>query len=319
MEKIVQHIEYLIRRHDCVVLPAIGAFLVSHRDACVNEQWGVVQPSCREICFNSAIRHSDGLLASSVSRREGISFEAAARNVEQVSFQMREKLSADGELRIGHIGVLNMDAEGRLVFHHLADASALAERIGLPPVALPRRRQEAMEEQVMPRSDERYDKGSVDRKKFYMLPKLAVRVAVSVILVALGAISFLLPDYGDGGVRNDYASMIPMEKISSATGRRGENQMIVPVGSSSEGNLADEVSVSRNKSYLIVSSMPDEAQALLFINMHTGSGYNLRTMQGGTYCHVVAMEGEDPSQLLPELRKQDFKKKFPDAWILSVN
>ena len=79
MTNISQHIEFLLRRHDCVILPTIGAFIASYKAAHINNEWGIITPPKREIYFNASINNNDGLLANSIARKNRISFEAANR------------------------------------------------------------------------------------------------------------------------------------------------------------------------------------------------------------------------------------------------
>lgn len=73
------HITTLLRRNDCVVVPGVGAFVATHRQATVAD--GVLTAPVREVSFNPALTYDDGLIASSVSRRLKISFEQARERV----------------------------------------------------------------------------------------------------------------------------------------------------------------------------------------------------------------------------------------------
>ena len=77
MITICEHIEYLLRNHDCVIVPGWGAFIAQYQPASFTEDGQMLPPS-RLIGFNASISHQDGLLASSVMRREKISYDAAS-------------------------------------------------------------------------------------------------------------------------------------------------------------------------------------------------------------------------------------------------
>ena len=76
MISIVEHIEYLIARHDCVVVPGWGAFIAQYEASSVSAL-GRWQNPGRQISFNSALSYNDGLLASSIMQREQCAYEIA--------------------------------------------------------------------------------------------------------------------------------------------------------------------------------------------------------------------------------------------------
>ncbi|MDE6528441.1 MAG: hypothetical protein K2L78_05290, partial [Muribaculaceae bacterium] len=82
MNSISAYIEMLLRKHECVVLPGFGAFLCNYvpaRFADDNEL--TINPPSRCLAFNGELVDSDGLLASSIARKEGLTYEAAVRRV----------------------------------------------------------------------------------------------------------------------------------------------------------------------------------------------------------------------------------------------
>ncbi len=117
MSFIVEHIEYLIRRHDCIVMPGIGAIMVRNRAARFdNNNPSLLLPPSRELAFNSALSESDGVLESSVARKAGVSFEAARRMVKEESESLLQQLRAFGELSLGHLGHLSVAEYGAILF-----------------------------------------------------------------------------------------------------------------------------------------------------------------------------------------------------------
>lgn len=79
MERLSIHIEYLLLRHDCVVVPGFGAFINARSEARVDSESGQVYPMMREVRFNSALVHDDGLLAGSFARKYRVPFAEGRR------------------------------------------------------------------------------------------------------------------------------------------------------------------------------------------------------------------------------------------------
>ncbi|MDE6049687.1 MAG: hypothetical protein K2G09_08370, partial [Paramuribaculum sp.] len=87
MLDIIPHIQYLLLRKDCVVLPGWGAFITNRVNAYVAD--GVMYPPSRTIAFNPSLNHDDGDLTASVARQCGIRFEAAKASVTAAIEQLR--------------------------------------------------------------------------------------------------------------------------------------------------------------------------------------------------------------------------------------
>ena len=59
---ITEHIEHLILRHDCVVIPGIGALIAHYIPAYIDTELECIFPPKRKLTFNPSINHNDGLL-----------------------------------------------------------------------------------------------------------------------------------------------------------------------------------------------------------------------------------------------------------------
>lgn len=112
MNTVIRHIEYLISRTDCVIIPGIGAVLAHRQCAQFDFDNQSVMPPYRSFSFNSQLTETDGALAYSVARAEGLSFESACDMVKVKTEAMKRQLMLDGHLSLGRIGTLNADTEG---------------------------------------------------------------------------------------------------------------------------------------------------------------------------------------------------------------
>ena len=110
MNTVIRHIEYLISRNDCVIVPEFGAFLASYRSARFARQGYAMLPPSRIFSFNNDLRHNDGTLIWSVAKSQGISYQAATTIVDAEIATMRRQLVAQGELAIGKLGLLRYNS-----------------------------------------------------------------------------------------------------------------------------------------------------------------------------------------------------------------
>lgn len=105
METVILHMEYLLRHHECVVLPGWGAFIARRVPASFCMQGNVLMtPPSRGLAFNAELREDDGLLVSSMCRREKMSYPEAADYVRRQVEYISEILHTDGEFTFGNLG-----------------------------------------------------------------------------------------------------------------------------------------------------------------------------------------------------------------------
>lgn len=116
MDLIPLHIEYLLTRHDCVIMPGIGAFIAAETEATIDFDRGIIVPRRRAITFNGSVVTDDGLLSHSIARSEHLPYEEAHKILLALTERMKEDLQQEGEVSIGMVGKLVKDAEGFINF-----------------------------------------------------------------------------------------------------------------------------------------------------------------------------------------------------------
>lgn len=116
MERLPLHIEYLLTRHDCVIVPGLGAFIATETEPGIDHARGVAIPRRREITFNGSVVSDDGLLSHSIARRERLSYEDAHRMLDHLAERMHRELDQEGETSIGRVGKLIKTIDGAIGF-----------------------------------------------------------------------------------------------------------------------------------------------------------------------------------------------------------
>ena len=146
----IRHIEYLISRTDCVIIPGIGALLAHRQCAQFDFESQRVVPPCRSFSFNGQLTETDGSLAYSVARAEGISLEAASDKVKAETDAMKRQLMFEGQLSLGRVGTLAADAEtGTITFNSFAANELSISTAWLPVVeSKPADQVEAVDEEM---------------------------------------------------------------------------------------------------------------------------------------------------------------------------
>lgn len=133
---IIPHIQYLVCHHDCVVIPGWGALVADGVEP--RTEGCLLLPPGRTLTFNPEIDHNDGLLASSVARREGISYDTAMLAVNAAVEDMARVFSSTGRLEMERVGTFERAGHSKIRFtaEQLGGNIANAEYAGLPAVAL---------------------------------------------------------------------------------------------------------------------------------------------------------------------------------------
>lgn len=136
MDTLSMHVEYLLREHDCVVLPGFGAFICDNRPASFDCDGVNILPPGRRLAFNPLINRNDGLLATSIARRESIAFEAASKKVAERIAHLRGELQREQRMQFGRLGRFILNSEGITAFVPAALAGINGAFFGLKPIAL---------------------------------------------------------------------------------------------------------------------------------------------------------------------------------------
>lgn len=116
MNNTLRHIEFLVTRHECVVVPGFGALLSRYEGAGFDVLTGQLVAPSRRLVFNTSIAENDGLIANSIARANGVSYEKAVKVMDEELRAMKLRFEADGELALGRLGRLVKDANGGVIF-----------------------------------------------------------------------------------------------------------------------------------------------------------------------------------------------------------
>lgn len=299
MSRITAHIKYLLRSTDCVSVPGFGAFIVQHIPARYDSASETFFPPRREIVFNSAVCHNDGVLISSIARKESISAEAATRIVASEVEAFLNQLSSDGEVAFGNIGFFSHES-GKNVFHPNAEKNFL-NPIAIAPYIKP---------EVVSTETE-FEKG---RSHLWVRP---LQIAASIIVLFILGILFSTP--------------ISVEHSTIAYAKSGLPEISMPKKAVIIDSLAVELNIAiptdedataifeapacnydSFKYGLVVASLANHKQAEEFIAAHPG--HNLAVINSAGRIRIIAAGSNSLAELQTIAESQAFKKEFPQSW-----
>lgn len=309
-------------RHDCVTLPGIGALIARYIPAHFSPETDCrLLPPSRQIVFNGRLEQSDGLLERSVSRRSGISYEAASRIVAEETGSLRSQLIEFGELSLGKLGYLFVDENSSVIFHAAPASDWDCRFYHLDPLELtpilfdsetnPHLRIAPPTPPYIP--DETAD-GAPPRRG---LARKLIGVAATLALIITLALSFFNPVTVNN--EPEKASFVPEKVSPDAKEEVDEISMdkIEDVPSETAAEAPDleppsDINDADNYNfYIIVASFPDSRQAESYLAANPGRNLGVLHKDGKfrIYAAVAASRSE-----AERLRAQCGQA---DAWVCS--
>lgn len=126
---ITEHIEALLYRYDCVVLPRFGAFLAQRVSAQIHQTTNVFSPPQKTISFNRQLQENDGLLANQIVKSESITYDKALQTIHEFVRNLKEVLETGEQVQIGAVGFF-YDQAGKVLFQPSYQKNYLLEAFG---------------------------------------------------------------------------------------------------------------------------------------------------------------------------------------------
>ena len=318
---IVDHIEYLLREHDCVILPGWGAFIAQHQCARVVD--GTLLPPSRSYGFNGALNFSDGLLESSIVRRNRCSYATASEKVREAVTELKHQVDASGEVAIGRIGTFTRNADGALIFSPFEHQIIASQFYGFASFNFPVLQPQSIEqeEEVME---------VTETSAWHRVGKKYMQIAASIIVLLVMTFVLSTPLAVNRSDR-DFAGINDSFKIHSSdnavaladTGANRELAVALP-----EQAVRDTVEVgdativedtpnadesTAGKYCLVVASGRSYDEARKFGEYHKSTGQTFRILESNGKFRVYVASGDSYEELIKV--QDNLRKYFPESWI----
>lgn len=305
MEKIVQHIETLLRRHDFVIVPDFGGFVTQRQSAKIDDEQ--INPPVAVVGFNPLMNTSDGLLAIEISRAENKSFREAVQLIDTEVAALKHLLSQGKNVFCGNLGSLFLSKENKILFSPTDDSTFLPANYGLSALY--------------------YSKISnnteVENKTVTIsIPsrnKITRYAAVGIITIGL---IFTAPKLNDA--RNTTASLSPASFVNFSDNLLKENNAaptteIASTQNSSITTTESTSAIPEKKFYVIVGCMATQKKAEEICNHLKENNFHNAFILPRIKTYRVAIESftteKDAVNYMGNLRKTN--REFHDAWVLN--
>lgn len=311
-----QHIEYLLLRHDCVIVPGLGAFIASVSPARIDMENGVIAPASRSIMFNQAVSLDDGLLANSIARKASIPFEDARNVIVRCVAKIKENLDRDREIEIGSLGSLLLGEENNMLFAPKKTDFPSASELGYLTVKLnapAKTDSETVTSEILTETDE----PESIRKSYYQfrINRTVARFAVMITVLMAIALTVILNPLPDDR-REQRASVVPVEKILSSP----EVSKTEPDSAQVKINISEtpaEPMPDQPSHYLIVATFNSVKEAQNYADKYSSEEYPLTAVESRKMARVAVAESDNREDLRKKLNSHAISSRFPNAWIWS--
>ena len=192
MQSIEKHIIDLFRKHDCVIVPDFGGFLLTYKSARFSPAGEELLPPGRIVSFNRSLTGNDGLLATTLSQSGNISYSEAMLQLNEKTRLWKEQLASNREVRLDDIGVISSNSEGKWQFQAASTQNFLVSSFGLSSIQL--RLEEAPE---FIGDDNQYEDLKL-RKTRTISPLTRTLAIAASILIVVGCFGFFFNSYYKG-------------------------------------------------------------------------------------------------------------------------
>lgn len=312
MISVLEHIEYLIARHDCVIVPGFGAFIARYDSAyCDTEGINWHKPE-RQISFNAELTHNDGLLVGSIIRKEKCTYRYANDIIGESVSDYHKQLSEDGELSFGSIGIFRLNGHNIVFVPRHINAY---EFYGISAFSM--RPLNVCESVAKTNAPDGRWRLSIDRNY--------LKIAASILVLLVLSFALSTP-VSDKNWRQEYASMnalkMPSSEMFPYVSEMKELAILMPSqdtdsvivkGYRSMGGRSGQLHVANgDKYFLIVCSVVSQSEADKFI-AEQRCDYDYKVLAKNGKYRVYVATGSSVSELMK--LKYAIADDYPDAWV----
>jgi nucleoid DNA-binding protein len=289
MQKLENHIENLLRKHDFVLVPAFGGFVASEKSAQMEN--GYLLPPTRTVGFNPDLNYNDGLLAQEVAKAEGISLVEANNFIAEKVEKLNTTLKTFKHLSFANIGTFHLNGE-KVCFEPHKTNDLLIDSFGLQSFYFPEivTNTISLAEKVRAEKEERQTKAT---RGF----NYAVACMAAILLLLLIPINF---NQKQVVYR---ATFVPIQAL--------EEVVVTP-------EVEEEIICTPY--HAVIGSFNSQAKAIKFLSELPKELSNSKIVYSDNRFRIITDSYE--TEEIGEIEIEKFAKKYPqfkDVWLLEYN
>lgn len=142
-----KHIEKLLAKHDYVVVPTLGGFVVQTESAIILGN-RIIGPKAI-LAFNPLMQHIDGLLAIEIAKSESISYKQSIELIEKEVEKIKSELKSFNNVQFGNLGSLTLNTENNLIFTPSSKPDFLPQNTGITDIVIKQKSKNAAKKKTV--------------------------------------------------------------------------------------------------------------------------------------------------------------------------
>ena len=316
MIRIISHIEYLLRRNECVVLPEFGAFIARYVSAKLGDDNQLLPPA-RVLGFNDAVVCNDGLLVNSIMRKEKVSYDKAMSIIADDVVALKRQLMENREFCMGSLGRFELSDDDSLHFYPSIDGNqASIEYFGLEKLKF----MPVLNTVFETEDPESKEKGAdvvylpISRNIFKIAASIAVLILLAITLSTPIPVENT-PDFAGFNSAVTKSANKLEEKIAMPITAVVEEDTVATQPTEVVAETEQEMeTASQPTYYVVVASLKTKAQTEQFIRESSIKNLKVLSRNGGIY-RVYVASGNSYSEMNDFIESTNLRETNPDVWI----
>lgn len=342
MIELSRHIESLLLKHDCVIIPDLGGFITQYVPARRIADEQILLPPYRSVGFNQQLTLNDGLLVQSYMQTYDTNYPETVKLIHEAVGELKKTLLEKGEYNLTGIGCLKLGIGGQYNFTPCEAGVISPDLYGLDSLTL----KEANTSETAEAKEQQEDKVQIKRsKKNYTISisrefvNYAASIAVAIFFYFLWATPLTpsnpLDVQASSAIHRQLfateASALPQkgqnsnvkpEVCMTETVAEPEAKKVHPTSTKPAGTLpatanSKSVQEADGKYTLVLVSAITETNAELFAKRLQEQGLTeAYAFKRGHMTRVVYGNYQTETEAQEALKDLHKQEQFADAWIL---
>ena len=354
MIELSRHIESLMLKHDCVIVPGLGGFVTQYVPARRIDDEQLFLPPCRSVGFNPQLSLNDGLLVQSYMQAYDTNYPETVKLIDDAVQQLKNKLREDGEYELTGIGRLTLGIGGKYDFTPYESGVLSPELYGLDAVTVPtiaqKRKEEEKEDSVISKAKKKVNVKRTEKNYTISINRELVNYVAAAVVAIFFYCLWVTPLNNTPQSEQQTASVVyeqlfnqsssthkiaaskpcNAQPIAAPTKATSDSANVAPTAQASASQSQAETTqetttqqetatVSKGKYTLVLASAIEETNANTYASKLKKEGMSeAAPYKKGKMVRVVYGSYPTESAAQEALHKMHKHQAFADAWVMKV-
>ena len=305
---IESYIGQLLYRHQCVTVPAFGAFLTEIQSAQLLDGTNSFYPPKKVISFNFYLKNNDGLLANHIAQSKKIDYETAVQEINKEVELWKSGLQNNQNIILKNIGTIGLNFQGNLVFEPSNQVNFFTDAFGLSNFIAPKIKRELLEKEV---------EIVQEKETIVLVPaqkegKSYLKYA-AVFMVGLGTIGF----FGNNFYQNqqlEQAQIVENQVQKEVQNKIQEATFFIKSPLPNVTLAIKEVDMNY---HIVAGAFRNERNAQRIFEKLSNLGFKARRIEKNNFGLFPVLFGSYPTYLDAQKALQEIRKtESPEAWLM---